>query len=188
MLVLSATGAPVALVNLASVDMMGSGFWIEGLGSSVAARRLKRPDAFATRVGHNVRSPLPRRSADHAAKVASPEASIFVCEHVGVYGAECRLRLVPEAVVEGLDDVFLEATAARVGMNDRLPLRLGVIGIGKPQHVHFDTRGDQRDDRVHMWRDPRRGVQRDRCPNRVYVLLRNASAPQEVAGGIGSVD
>ena len=24
--------------------------------------------------------------------------------------------------------------------------------------------------------------------NRVYVLLRNASAPQEVAGGIGSVD
>ena len=31
-------------------------------------------------------------------------------------------------------------------------------------------------------------MQCDRCPNRVYVLLRNASAPQEVAGGIGSVD
>ena len=73
-------------------------------------------------------------------------------------------------------------------MDDRLALRLGVIGIGKSQHVHFDTGGDQRDDRVHMWRNAGRGVQRDRCPNRVDVLLGDASAPQEVAGGIGSVD
>ena len=39
-----------------------------------------------------------------------------------------------------------------------------------------------------MWWNPGRGVQCDRCPNRVDVLRGNASAPQEVAGGIGAVD
>src|ERR1700729_1418755 len=132
-----------------------------------ALNNSKGPTALATGVGHSVRSPLPRGPTDHAAKVASPETRIFVCEHVGIYGAECRIRLVPETVIEGLDDIFLEAAAAWVGANDRLSLRLGVVSIGKSQHIHFDTRGDQRDDRVHMWRNPGRGVQCDRCPDRV---------------------
>src|ERR1700722_2006081 len=166
--------------------MISSEVWMEGVG--LCPQPLKRPDTLATRVGHSVRSPLPRGSTDHAAKVASPETRIFVCEHVGIYGAKCRIRLVPETVVKGLDDIFLEAAAAWVGANDGLPLRLGVVGIGKSQHIHLDARGEQRDDRVHMWRNPRCGVQCDRCPNRVYGLLRNASAPQEVASGVGSVD
>src|SRR5271165_4506374 len=102
MLVLSATGAPVALVNLASVDMISSEVldgrcWLCGLNSSSG------PTPWRREVGRSAQSPLPRGSADHAAKVASPEARIFVCEHVGVYRAECRLRLVPETVIEGLD-------------------------------------------------------------------------------------
>ena len=75
-----------------------------------------------------------------------------------------------------------------MGLHDRLALRLAVFGIGQSEHVHLDARRHQRDDRVHVLRDARRGVQRDRGPDRVDVGLRNAVAAQEVARGIGTVD
>src|SRR5712691_5450024 len=99
MLVLSATGAPVALVNRSVSDMMGGGL------------------------------PAPGGVADHAAEVAAGKMRILVREHVGLHVAERRLRLVLDAVVERLDDVFLEVRAARVRMHYRLALRIAVLAI-----------------------------------------------------------
>src|SRR3954452_14995 len=51
--------------------------------------------------------PAPGRSSDDAAKIAACEVRILVRKHVSLDVAECRLRLVLDAVVEGLNDVFL---------------------------------------------------------------------------------
>src|SRR5207302_965202 len=51
----------------------------------------------------------------------------------------------------------------------------------------FDTRGKERDDGMHVRRDTRRRVQRDRGPHRLDILLGNAVATKEVAGDVGAV-
>ena len=87
-----------------------------------------------------------------------PEARILVREHIGVDVAEGCLRLVLVAVVEGLDDVFLEMRSTRMCMHHRLALRVGVFGIVYPQHVHFDAGRHQGYDRVHVLRNAGRRV------------------------------
>src|SRR5271166_6949472 len=57
-------------------------------------------------------SALPGRSANHAAVIAAPEGRVLVREHIGLHVADCRVGLVPDAVVECLDDVFLEVLRA----------------------------------------------------------------------------
>src|ERR1700720_3183398 len=165
MLVLSATGAPVALVKTFDVDMVNSraAVCVDGC------------------------SPAPGGAADYAAEIAAREMRILVGEHVGLYVAEGSVRLVFDAVVEGLDDVFLEAVAARMRPHHRLALRVGEFAIGNTQHVHLDARRHQRDHRVHVLRNAGRGVQRDRGPHRVDILPRYAAAAQEVAGGVRAV-
>jgi transposase len=64
--------------------------------------------------GRGRRSARPGRGADHAAEILGPERRVLVGEHVGVDSAESRLGLVMEAVIEGLDDLFLEAAGAWV--------------------------------------------------------------------------
>src|SRR4029077_5248683 len=115
MLVLSATGAPVALVNLFSVDMIGSCVVLNGRRRFDCGRRRCLPS--------------PRRSADHAAEVASFEGRVLVGEHVGLHIAECSFRFVLDAVVEGLNDLLLEVIGARVGMHDSLALCIAVLVI-----------------------------------------------------------
>src|ERR1700733_16279460 len=97
MLVLSATGAPVALVNLVA-DMLGSPICV--------IRRLGRG---------SVRCPLalPSRSANHAAEIAAPESRIFLCEHIGLDVAEGRGGLVFDAAVTTPGDFFFELWAPR---------------------------------------------------------------------------
>src|SRR5882757_7508220 len=94
MLVLSATGAPVALVNRFSVDMFGSSIGMTG----ETRRRLGGPGGVA----------------DHAAEIAAPKGRVLVGEDVGLDVAEGGVGLVLDTVIEGLDDVLLEARAARV--------------------------------------------------------------------------
>src|ERR1700746_1517078 len=108
MLVLSATGAPVALVKTFDLDMVNSRVAVSVNGCSA----------------------VPGGAADHAAEVAAREVWIFVGEHVGLDVAEGGMRLVPDAVVEGLDDVFLETAAARMRLHHRLALRVGEFGVG----------------------------------------------------------
>src|ERR1700682_4623213 len=105
MLVLSATGAPVALVNRVSLDMLGS--WVlDVMGSCmcetsrVAAGRWCLPDASeglsaVIFYGWTWRGlPSPGRGADHAAEIDLGEVRVLIREHVGVDVAEGRLRLV----------------------------------------------------------------------------------------------
>ena len=96
-------------------------------------------------------------------------------------------RLAVEAVVEGLDDLFLEMAGARVRADHRFALGLGELGKGDAEHVHLDAGGDERDDGMHVPRDAGRRVQRDRGPHRLDVLLGDAMAPEEITGDIGAV-
>src|SRR5439155_17913071 len=96
--------------------------------------------------------------------------------------------LVVEAVVEGLDDLFLEAAGARVRADHRLALGLGELGKSDAEHVHLDAGGDERDDGMHVRWDAGRGVQRDGGPDHLDVALGYAMAAEEVTGSIGAVD
>src|SRR5882757_3750655 len=87
--------------------------------------------------------PSPGRGADHAAEIDLGEVRVLIREYVGVDIAEGRLRLVLVAVVEGLDDIFLETRATRMCMHHRLALRVAVFGISQSKHVHFDARRHQ---------------------------------------------
>src|ERR1700730_11309863 len=111
MLVLSATGAPGALVKTFDVDMVNSRVVICADGCSA----------------------VPGGATDHAAEISQREMRVFVGEHVGLDVAEGRMRLVPDAVVEGLDDVFLETAAAGVRLHHRPAPLVGKIGIGNCQ-------------------------------------------------------
>src|ERR1700738_4580984 len=83
--------------------------------------------------------PSPGGSADHAAEIDAAEVRVLIREHVGVDVAEGRLRLVLVAVVEGLDDVFLETRSTRMCMHHRLALRVAVFRISQTKHIHFDA-------------------------------------------------
>src|SRR5258707_11296588 len=76
------------------------------------------------------RSAAPGGAADHAAEVAAMEVQLLVGDHIGLDVAEGRLRLVLDAVVERLDDVFLEMLGAWMGAHHGLALGVAVFGIG----------------------------------------------------------
>src|ERR1700724_2693181 len=127
----------------------------------------------------------PGGGADHAAEILGLKRRILVGEHVGVDSAEGRLGLMVEAVVEGLDDLFLKATGARVRADGGLVLGLGELGKSDTEHVHLDTGGDERDDGMHVRWDAGRGVQRDGGPDRLDLALGYAMAGEEVTGRMG---
>src|ERR1700682_6308854 len=94
----------------------------------------------------------PSRSADHATEVAAPEARVLVRKNVGLHVAECRKRFALDAVVEGLDDVFLEIIAARMRLDHRVSLSIAILGVGQAEHIHLDASRDQSDNRMHVLR------------------------------------
>src|SRR5271163_4337249 len=102
----------------------------------------------------------PSGAADHAAEILGPERGVLVREDVGIDGAEGSLGPVVKAVVEGLDDLFLEAAGARMRANPGFALDIGELGIGDTEYVHLDTGGDKRDHRMHVLWDAGRRVQR----------------------------
>jgi len=50
----------------------------------------------------------------------------YICLHI----AECRLRLVLDAVVKGLDDVFFKVLGARIRGDDRFAISVGEFRVG----------------------------------------------------------
>src|SRR6202022_3050008 len=176
MLVLSATGAPVALVKRFSLDM---------ISSFIALAQMCEIgwDSIAWLAG----LPAPGGSSDHAAEIAALEVRILVRQHVGLDVAEGCLRLVLDAVVEGLDDVFLEMRRPRMGVHDRIAFRVAILGIAQSEHIHFDAGRHQSYDRVHVLRAAGGCAQCDRGPDGVDILLRDTVAAQEVTRGIGAV-
>src|SRR3981081_3161403 len=148
MLVLSATGEAGALGDTLSFGLIG--FPVVSLRAPRSragrpGRRLKLLRCFDCRRSWGL--PAPGGSSDDVAKIDAGEMRILVRQHVGVDVAEGRLRLVLVAVVEGLDDVFLEMRAARMRAHHRLALRVAVARIVDPEHVHFDAGHNQADDR-----------------------------------------
>src|SRR5260370_33440615 len=81
----------------------------------------------------------PRGSTNHMAEIGALEGRVLVGKNVGFDVAEGRLRLVLDAIIEGLDDVFLEVNAARMRVDNRLSLGIAVFGVGQAEHVHFDA-------------------------------------------------
>src|SRR3984885_15594349 len=132
--------------------------------------------------------PSPGRGADYAAEVAAPEGRIFVRENIGFHISEGCLGLVLDAVIEGLDDVFLEMRSTWMSVHHCLALSVGMFRIVYPQHVHFDAGRHQGYDRVHMLRNAGCRVQGDCGPDSFYVLLRDAKASSIITGGIGVVN
>src|SRR5258708_2710788 len=173
----------------------GLGAWLPSVfRANFAYEALVHANRFfvpsASQAALNARGPSapPGRSANHAAEIAAPEGRVLVRKHVGLHVSECRVGLVFDAVVERLDDVFLELLGARMRVHDRFACRVAVFGIGQPQHVHLDAGRHQSDDGVHVLRDARRRVQSDRRPDRIDVVLANAVTAEEVAGGVRAVD
>src|SRR5438270_3827309 len=165
MLVLSATGAPVALVNRFAVDMRNSlGCMEDGCSRMCLAG--------------------PGGGANHAAEIHGPERGVLIGEHIGLDVAECRLRLAVDAVIKGLDDLFLEPAGPRVGTDDGFALGIRELGKSDAEHIHLDAGSEERDDGTHVLRNAGCRVQRDRGPHRLDIPLGDAMAPQEVAGSI----
>src|SRR5260370_4587898 len=168
MLVLSAAGAGVELVKTLDVDIRNS-----LVGRKVGAARMCLAG--------------PGRGADHAAEILRPEGGILVGEHIGLDVAEGRVGLEVDGIVEGLDDLFLEAAGARVRVDNGFALGVGEVGKSDAEHVHLDAGGDERNDGMHVLRDAGGRVQRDCGPDRLDVLLGNAVGTEEVAGDVGAV-
>src|SRR5260370_2723927 len=157
-------------------------------GRSCTTDASDKPQRLNFRLEDERGLPSPRGGADHAAEIDAAEVRVLIREHVGVDVAEGRLRLVLVAIVEGLDDVFLETRSTRMYMHHRLALRVAVLGISYAKHIHFDAGRHQGYDRVHVLRDAGRRVQGDRRPDRFDILLTDSVASQEVTGGICAVN
>src|ERR1700722_13389827 len=99
----------------------------------------------------------PSRSADYPAEIAAHEGRVLVLEHVGLDVAECRFGFAFDAVVEGLDDVFLEVVAAWMRLDHGISLGIAVLGIAQAEHIHLDAGRDQSYHRVHVLRNTRCG-------------------------------
>lgn len=93
-----------------------------------------------------------------------------------------------DAVIERLDDVFLETRRAwERARTTASRLRVAVLGVGQAEHIHLDLSRDERDDRVHVLWDAWRRVERDGGPYDVNVLLGGAMLLQKVACGVCAV-
>src|SRR6266700_2194827 len=84
---------------------------------------------------------LPVRTADDTAEVHALELWILVRQHICLHIAECRLRLVLDAVVKGLDDVFFKVLGAWIRGDDRFAISVGEFRVGDSENIHLDTVG-----------------------------------------------
>src|ERR1700730_15970881 len=84
---------------------------------------------------------LPLRTADDTAEVRALELWILVRQHICLHIAECRLRLLLNAVVKGLDDVFFKVFGARIRGDDRLTINVREFRVGDSENIHLDTVG-----------------------------------------------
>src|ERR1700756_4508777 len=96
---------------------------------------------------------LPLRAADDTAKVDALETRILIRQNIRLYIAKCRHRLVLDAVVKGLNDVFFEVLGARIRGNDCLAINIRKFRIGDSKYVHLDAVSQQRNHRMHVLRN-----------------------------------
>ena len=115
----------------------------------------------------------PARVADQAAKVATNELGILVRKYVSLDVAEGGLRFLVDAIVERLDNLFFEVGCARILRDNSVSNLVGLLRIGKAEHVHLDTSGHECHNGMHVLRDARRRVESNCRPHSVKILLRD---------------
>jgi hypothetical protein len=84
---------------------------------------------------------LPLRGADDTAEVHALEPWILVRQDICLHIAEGRLRLLLDAIVKGLDDVFFKVLGARIRGDDRFTVSVGEFRVGDSENIHLDTVG-----------------------------------------------
>src|SRR6266404_4700435 len=84
---------------------------------------------------------LPLRTADNAAEVHALELWILVRQHICLHIAECCLGFVPDAVVKGLDDVFLKVLGSRIRGDDCFAISAAEFRVGDSENIHLDAVG-----------------------------------------------
>jgi cytochrome c peroxidase len=133
------------------------------------------------------RSTRPVGPKDHFAKVGALEAGILERQHIIVDRTEGTVRPMLHTLVEGVDNAVLKVGAARMSRDNSLPLLGRELSIGDSKNIHIDTRGDERDLRLLVFRNAGRGMQRDRVPDDLDRGFRNVISAQEVAGRIRAI-
>ena len=128
------------------------------------------------------------RVPDYAAEISWLKGLLFVLDHVCVNVTERRIGPMLIAVIEFLDDVFLEVRTAGMGFYDLFSIRVAVRFVFYSQDIHFNASGDERDNGMHVLRNAGRGVKRNRRPYGFQIVLSDATRTQEFASGVGAVD
>lgn len=130
----------------------------------------------------------PAGLANDAAEVTRLETRLLVGYYICLDVAECRLRLVADAVVERLDNRFFEVIATRMCKNDGVPVVSAEFLMVQPENIRLYTSGDQCNERVHMFRNAWRGMKGNGSPHALYVALVDAVTFQEITRSIRSID
>ena len=113
---------------------------------------------------------------------------IFVCECVCFHISKGTLRLVFDAVVEGLQNILFKTGSARKRPHDRISVGVREVGVIDSKDIHFNTCRYKGNNRIHVLRDTGGSVECNRCPDVADVLFGDIAAAQEVARGICSID
>ena len=128
------------------------------------------------------------RVPDYAAEVSWLKGLLFVLNHVCIDVTERRIGLMLIAVIEFLDDLFLEVWTAGMGFYDLFSIRVAVRFVFYSQDIHFNASGDERDNGMHVLGNTGRGVKRNRRPYGFQIVRSDATRPQEFARGVRAVD
>src|SRR5262245_31839515 len=100
----------------------------------MGSARAATPSPDRPSAGQQRRSAMPMRAADHAAEVSPDEMAILVGQNIGLHVAEGGVGLVFDAIVEGLDDVFLETRRAGIGRHYSLALRIRELVVADAEY------------------------------------------------------
>ena len=77
----------------------------------------------------------PSRIKDDTAKVGPFEFRVEQREHVVVHGSPGGLGLVAESIVKGVDDLLLEVIPARMCVDYRFSVGVGLIKVAKSENI-----------------------------------------------------
>src|SRR3954449_170123 len=129
----------------------------------------------------------PGRLRYDADEVFTAEVRIKVRQDVVVHRAECRLRPVLHAVVEGALNPVLEV-GARVRTDDRRKLFVGDLIQSLAEYIGFHTESNEMDLRFEVSGDTRSGVKGDRQPDLPGLGGAVSVIQQKSLGHISTVD
>lgn len=91
--------------------------------------------AFGVIVASPGSSTPPCRCTNHAAEIAAMEMGLLVGDHIDFDVAERSIGLVPDTVIERLDDVLLKVLGTRMGVYDGFAIGIREGLITSAEHI-----------------------------------------------------